>query len=537
MVRRLKAFAAGSLVMAFAAAPLSVLLSQETPRQPTPTWGGAPGQAPKSQGAAGEVRADGRFIADATQDNLFEMELGQTAASKAQGSAVRDFAKRMTTDHNRMQDQWSALLTKHGIEYRTVLRPEQEQQMRRLEQLSGSEFDRAYMGLMIQGHQDAVTKFQNQGRAARSAEVRQLVDAGLPVLEQHLSMARQLGGQVNAGPIVTGPTPPVQNTPVTGSAAVRADSTFVREVVHDNLLEVRLAETADKKAENSAVKQFARRMRADHIRLQDQWTGLAARSGMQINPRLDPADVQEANRIASASGKEFDRAYMRLMVLGHENTVAEFERQSRSAQSADVRQLAAASLPVLQEHSRLAKQVGSQVDADIPAGGGDVASADVRRDREFIRDAVADNFLETRMGELAERRARSSEVKQFGRRMASDHTRMQEQWVSMAASNGRPLTPGIGPLHRKKLNRLEKVSDREFDRVYMTLVIQNHKDYLDYFRKEGRAAHSSAVRGLVDAGIPVLEQHWDMAKRIGAEVGAEIAVDGRGNARTSSFKK
>jgi putative membrane protein len=520
MVRRLTALMAGGLAMAFAAAPVSALHSQEAPRQAP--WKGQPGQTSPDQRAAADVRADGKFIVDVTQNNLFEMQLGQTAAGKAQNSAVRDFGQRMLTEHNRMQDQWSALLTKYGIEYRTTLRPEQEQQMRQLEQLSGREFDRAYMGLMIQEHQNDVSKFQSQGRSAKSAEVRQLVEAGLPALEQHSTLARQVGAQVDANTGIAGAAPQAPVTPVAGSAAVRADSGFIQEVVNDNLLEVRLAQTAERKAEDSAVKEFGRRMIADHTNLQDQWTGLAARSGVKIEPRLDPLDVQEANRIQAMSGKDFDRAYMRLMILGHNNTVASFETQSRSAQSVEVRQLAASGLPLLQEHARLARQVGSRVQADTTGTTLDVANADVRKDREFIRDAVADHFLEIRLGELAERRGRNSDVKQFGRRMVTDHTRLQDQWTSMASSNGRPIKPGIGPLHQRKLNRLKDVSDREFDRAYMTLVIQNHEDYLSYWRKEGRAAKSSPVRQLVDNGLPTLEQHRSMAREIGGRVGAEM---------------
>jgi hypothetical protein len=56
----------------------------------------------------------------------------------------------------------------------------------------------------------------------------------------------------------------------------------------------------------------------------------------------------------------------------------------------------------------------------------------------------------------------------------------------------------------------------------MTLVIQNHEDYLSYWRKEGRAAKSSPVRQLVNNDLPTLEQHWSMAREIGGKVGAEM---------------
>jgi hypothetical protein len=55
----------------------------------------------------------------------------------------------------------------------------------------------------------------------------------------------------------------------------------------------------------------------------------------------------------------------------------------------------------------------------------------------------------------------------------------------------------------------------------MTLVAQNHQDYLNYLRKEGRAAKSATVRQLVNRDIPMFEQHIRQAKQIGVRVGAD----------------
>ena len=90
----------------------------------------------------------------------------------------------------------------------------------------------------------------------------------------------------------------------------------------------------------------------------------------------------------------------------------------------------------------------------------------------------------------------------------------------MAANNGMPIKSGMGPNHQAKLDRLEKFSGADFDREYMALEMQNHDDYLSYFRKEGRAANSAAVRQQVNRGIPILEQHLRQAEEIGAKVGA-----------------
>jgi putative membrane protein len=130
-------------------------------------------------------------------------------------------------------------------------------------------------------------------------------------------------------------------------------------------------------------------------------------------------------------------------------------------------------------------------------------------------------MLEASLGQLAERKAENSEVRQFAQRMVADHNKLQNDWANMASRNGVGFSTGFGKHHRKKLEQLQNLSGKEFDRAYMTLMIQNHKDYVDYFRKEGRAANSTQVRNLVSAGLPTLEQHWSMAKQIGVKVGAD----------------
>jgi hypothetical protein len=52
------------------------------------------------------------------------------------------------------------------------------------------------MTAMIRTHMDDVTHFKNEGEAVHSAPVRKLVGYGLPLLQDHLMSARQVGKQV-----------------------------------------------------------------------------------------------------------------------------------------------------------------------------------------------------------------------------------------------------------------------------------------------------------------------------------------------------
>jgi putative membrane protein len=332
------------------------------------------------------------------------------------------------------------------------------------------------------------------------------------------------GTGATPGQTSTNQNPPAAqgNVNVSGRGDASANAALIRELINGNLLEVRLAQIAERKAVNPSVKQFAQRMISDHSRLQSEWTSLASSNGVSVTPQLDAGDTARVNQLERLSGPEFDRAYMNLMIQAHQDAVNRAENEAQSANSAQVRARLTNDLPVYRQHLSMAQQVGGQVGGQVAVTSPSTANADanVKADSKFIREVTADNMLEVTLAQLAERKAENSEVRQFAQRMVADHNKLQNDWVSMASSNGLNFKTGFGKNHRKKLNQLQKLSGKEFDRTYMTLMIQDHKDYVDYFRKEGRAANSAPVRNLVSAGLPMLEQHWSMAKQVGVKVGA-----------------
>jgi putative membrane protein len=118
------------------------------------------------------VNVDGKLIRDVITDNLLEVRLGQVAERKAVNPSVRQFAQRMTTDHSRLQNDWTYMASNNGMSVNPQLDNTDRAKLAQLERVSGPEFDRTYMNLMIQGHQDAVNRLQNEGQYAQSAPVR-----------------------------------------------------------------------------------------------------------------------------------------------------------------------------------------------------------------------------------------------------------------------------------------------------------------------------------------------------------------------------
>jgi putative membrane protein len=360
-------------------------------------------------------------------------------------------------------------------------------------------------------------------------------------------------------------------SPLQAQDDVSKDGELIREIAADHLLEIRLGTIAKDKASNLSVKQFGERMVTDHTSMLQQWRGLVSKSGFPFQPGLRDEQEDEVERLEKLSGTEFDRAYMTSMIQDHQNAVSKYQTKGQSANSTQVRELVTVNLPVLQQHLNLAMQVGSQAGAtDVavtnppvnnptPPGAPTTppttptpqvpppqnppvtpqttpgARENLRPDMEFIRDALADNFLAIRMAEMAERKAQNSEVKQYAQRVKSNHTSMQNQWVTLAANNGTTLKPGMGKRHKKKADRLKNLSGRDFDRAYMTTEVQSHQDYVEYFSKEGRATRSSQVRNKAATDLRILESELSQAKNVADDVGVNVAAALRAR-ETSAYR-
>ena len=317
-------------------------------------------------------------------------------------------------------------------------------------------------------------------------------------------------------------------TPVNPSvqADVRADASFVQQAASANMMEVQLGQTAQSRASNQAVKQFGLRMVNDHTNLENQLATLATSNGLVLQQKLNSKHQDQVNKLNKLSGQAFDSAYINQMVMDHQEDIANFTTQSRSAKSAAVRSLATNALPVLQQHLSLATQVRSQMGIDTTttpvAGGGNGnqhnGNKNVQSDADFIQNVNAGNTMFVQLADIAQNKAKHDNVKQFAKQARTDFQQMQNRWANMSSNNDMKAG-GMGQLHHDKIEKVQKASGKNFDQTYMTVMIQQLHDRVTYWEKEGRQANSAQVRNLVNEGLPTLKQLYSDAERVSRDVG------------------
>jgi putative membrane protein len=124
---------------------------------------------------------------------------------------------------------------------------------------------------------------------------------------------------------------------------------FIIQVSIGNLQETAMGRLAAQQAVSPEVKAFAQRMVADHSKSEAQLMELIKSRGFQI-PREATDPPVEDMMLKNTPAKDFDRAYVHMMVPGHLQTVQIFEKYALTGKDPDVKAFAQQTLPVLKEH-------------------------------------------------------------------------------------------------------------------------------------------------------------------------------------------
>jgi putative membrane protein len=95
---------------------------------------------------------DSKFVKEAAEGGMMEVELGRLATQKASNADVKSFGQRMVDDHSKANDQLKSLASQKGVTLPTTLPADMRQEMDKISKLSGAEFDKMYMSHMLKDH-------------------------------------------------------------------------------------------------------------------------------------------------------------------------------------------------------------------------------------------------------------------------------------------------------------------------------------------------------------------------------------------------
>lgn len=140
---------------------------------------------------------DYKFVTEATQGALMEIHLGDTARKNGLSQVVKDFGERMFTDHSRANEQLKAVVQSKGATLPLDVNDKTNEAMKDLHNKTGADFDKAYAKHMVKDHEKDVKLYQKASENLDDPQLKSFAAKQVPILQQHLRLARQLNDQIN----------------------------------------------------------------------------------------------------------------------------------------------------------------------------------------------------------------------------------------------------------------------------------------------------------------------------------------------------
>jgi len=156
---------------------------------------------------------------------------------------------------------------------------------------------------------------------------------------------------------------------------------FAMKAAEGGVLEVKLSQLAQQKADDQQIKDLAKQLEQDHNQANAQLTDLAKRKSINLPNDLKGEAKECYEAFQQLQGKDFDNAYLLFNVKDHLKDIMMFQKESQNGTDQDIKQWAAQNLPKLQQHAGHINMVAQScgLPMDTLAGTGHGNTGDTAR--------------------------------------------------------------------------------------------------------------------------------------------------------------
>jgi len=165
-------------------------------------------------------------------------------------------------------------------------------------------------------------------------------------------------------------------------------------------------------------------------------------------------------------------------------------------------------------------------------GPDSLANQQAMADQAFVRKALEGGAAEVQLGQLAQQKSQSEDVKQFGQKMVEDHTQLSEQMKPIAQQLGVKEPKGPSKKDKQLMAKLEGLSGPQFDEAYIQAMVKDHKEDLKEFKNEAQAAQNQNVKQAAQQGAGVISQHLQLIEQIAQS--HNLATEGKSEGKSKT---
>mgnify|MGYP003393133716 CR=1 FL=1 len=136
--------------------------------------------------------------------------------------------------------------------------------------------------------------------------------------------------------------------------------------------------------------------------------------------------------------------------------------------------------------------------------------------QDFVQTASIANEFEIESSQLALEKSQNSDVKKFAQRMVDDHTKTGEKMKEVLSSSDMKVKPAdkLDNKHQKMLEKLKSASNDNFDRQYVSIQNEAHREAVDLFDSYSKSGKDIKLKGFASETLPTLKEHLEHVEQL-----------------------
>ncbi len=138
-------------------------------------------------------------------------------------------------------------------------------------------------------------------------------------------------------------------------------------------------------------------------------------------------------------------------------------------------------------------------------------------DDQFVAKAAKSGSTEVELGKLAMNRSERTEVKNFGERLMNDHTKANNELLSLAGKKAIAVPKKVDAKQQECIDDLGKLRGSEFDREFASHMVKSHKEAIELFEKESETGKDADLKAFATRTLPTLKEHLRRAQELSGE--------------------
>jgi putative membrane protein len=124
------------------------------------------------------------------------------------------------------------------------------------------------------------------------------------------------------------------------------------------------------------------------------------------------------------------------------------------------------------------------------------------KDKRFMNEAAKGGMMEVEWGKLAAQNGKHPDVKKFGNRMVTDHSKANNELMALAKEE------------RVQLPAAKSSGKWKSDKDYVDMMVKDHEKDLAEFQAEAKDGTDPDLKKFADKTSKVVEMHLQMVKEI-----------------------